>query len=195
LAAPSNGARNQRRHRYQPTVTGNEAPGASDALAFLALAGGQVEVALEVASLEHEVGAQAAELVRLEEVAEVGVGQRVLIAMLPLLPRPRHGCHRHQPHRLSHTGRGAPEGLYEELLGAEPLAGSHDPLRVGTVILVFFESARASVGDDPDEIAFDADAASFAAILGRARDMDVVTKDVVEPTPWSRAFLVRDPDS
>ena len=86
------------------------------------------------------------------------------------------------------------KAFYEELLGAEPLAGSHDPLRVGTVILVFFESARASVGDDPDEIAFDADAASFAAILGRARGMDVVTKDVVEPTPWSRAFLVRDPD-
>jgi hypothetical protein len=81
----------------------------------------------------------------------------------------------------------------EELLGAEPLAGSHDPLRVGTVILVFFESARASVGDDPDEIAFDADAASFAAILGRARAMDVVTQDLVEPTPWSRALLSATP--
>jgi hypothetical protein len=82
---------------------------------------------------------------------------------------------------------------YEELLGAEPLAGSHDPLRVGTVILVFVESARASVGDDPDEIAFDAHAASFAANLGRARGMDVVTQDLVEPTPWSRALLSATP--
>ena len=86
------------------------------------------------------------------------------------------------------------KAFYQELLGAEPLSGSHDPLRAGRVVLVSFQSQRAGVADDPDEIAFDVDAAGFDEALGRARKMGALRREPVEPTPWSRAFLVADPD-
>lgn len=86
------------------------------------------------------------------------------------------------------------KGFYAELLAAEPLSGAHDPLRVGGILLVFFESERGGAADDPDEIAFDADAAGFAATLERARRMGALQREPVDPTPWSKGFLVRDPD-
>jgi len=86
------------------------------------------------------------------------------------------------------------KAFYARLLAAEPLDGSHDPLRVGATILVFFESAEGGAAADPDEIAFDADASGFEQTLARARQLGVLTREPVEPTPWSRAFLVRDPD-
>ncbi len=85
------------------------------------------------------------------------------------------------------------KAFYAELLGAEVLEGSHDPLRVGSVILVFFPS-ESTPPDDPDEIAFDCDAHGFRRAYETAKRLRVVTKDPVEPTPWSKAFLVRDPD-
>jgi catechol 2,3-dioxygenase-like lactoylglutathione lyase family enzyme len=85
------------------------------------------------------------------------------------------------------------KSFYAELLDAEVLEGSHDPLRVGSVILVFFPS-ESTPPDDPDEIAFDCDAAGFARAYETARRLGVVTRDPVDPTPWSKAFLVRDPD-
>jgi catechol 2,3-dioxygenase-like lactoylglutathione lyase family enzyme len=84
--------------------------------------------------------------------------------------------------------------FYAELLDPEPLTGAHDPLRVGSTILVFFPSDRGGAAEDPDEIAFDCDAAGFEQAFERAKRLGVVTRDPVEPTPWSKAFLVRDPD-
>lgn len=86
------------------------------------------------------------------------------------------------------------KAFYRELLDAEELDGSHDPLRVGQTLLVFFESERGGGAEDPDEIAFDADRAGFHAALERARRLGALQREPVDPTPWSRAFLVRDPD-
>ena len=84
--------------------------------------------------------------------------------------------------------------FYEELLAAEPVDGAHDPLRVGRTLLVFFESDANPISADPDELAFDADATAFQAIYERARQMGALQREPVAPTPWSKAFLVRDPD-
>ncbi len=86
------------------------------------------------------------------------------------------------------------KAFYRELLDAEELDGSHDPLRVGDTLLVFFEAERGGAADDPDEIAFDADRAGFEQTLERARRLGALRREPVDPTPWSRAFLVRDPD-
>lgn len=58
--------------------------------------------------------------------------------------------------------------FYVDLLGAEPLSGAHDPIRVGTVLLVFFSSELGGAGQDPDEIAFDVDSHGFEDVLARA---------------------------
>jgi catechol 2,3-dioxygenase-like lactoylglutathione lyase family enzyme len=86
------------------------------------------------------------------------------------------------------------KAFYRELLAAEVLDGAHDPLRAGSVLLVFFSSAEAAVGADPDELAFDVDAAGFGEALARARRLGCVTRDPVEHTPSSRGFLCADPD-
>jgi catechol 2,3-dioxygenase-like lactoylglutathione lyase family enzyme len=84
--------------------------------------------------------------------------------------------------------------FYEELFAPEVVSGSHDPLRLGATLLVFFESDGNPISEDPDEIAFDVDLAGFEETLERARAMGVLTREPVNPTAWSRAFLVRDPD-
>ena len=85
--------------------------------------------------------------------------------------------------------------FYLELTGGEALDAAHDPVRLGSVLLVFFESETGGPGDrDPDELAFDVDARGFGEILANAERMGCVTKQPVEPTPWSRAFLVADPE-
>jgi catechol 2,3-dioxygenase-like lactoylglutathione lyase family enzyme len=84
--------------------------------------------------------------------------------------------------------------FYAELLGAEPLDGSHEPLRAGATLLVFFESEANLLSEDPDEIAFDVDAPGFDETLARARVLGVVAGDPVAHTPWSKGFYVRDPD-
>jgi catechol 2,3-dioxygenase-like lactoylglutathione lyase family enzyme len=86
------------------------------------------------------------------------------------------------------------KAFYRELLDAEEVDGSHDPLRVGHTLLVFFASDRGGAADDPDELAFDADREGFEHTLERARRLGVLQREPVDPTPWSRAFLVRDPD-
>lgn len=90
-----------------------------------------------------------------------------------------------------------PAGLkrfYAELLGAEEVDGAHDPLRVGRTLLVFFESAEGGAPPDPDEISFDCDAAGFDACYERAQALDVVQRGPMSHTPWSKGFVVRDPD-
>lgn len=90
-----------------------------------------------------------------------------------------------------------PAGLrafYAELLGAERLEGSHEPLRAGATVLVFFESAANTLSEDPDEIAFDVDAPGFDETLERARLLGAVVRDPVVHSQWSRGFYVRDPD-
>lgn len=84
--------------------------------------------------------------------------------------------------------------FYAELLGAEALDGSHDPLRAGSALLVFFESEANPLSEDSDEIAFDVDAPGFDETLERARAMDAVVREPVAHSPWSRGFYVRDPD-
>ena len=84
--------------------------------------------------------------------------------------------------------------FYAELLGAEPLEGSHEPLRAGATLLVFFASDKNAVSEDPDEIAFDVDAHGFDEILERARLLAAVVRDPVAHSPWSKGFYVKDPD-
>jgi catechol 2,3-dioxygenase-like lactoylglutathione lyase family enzyme len=84
--------------------------------------------------------------------------------------------------------------FYAELLGAEALDGSHEPLRAGSALLVFFDSDTNTVSDDPDEIAFDVDAAGFDEAFERARLLGAVVGQPVAHTPWSKGFYVRDPD-
>jgi catechol 2,3-dioxygenase-like lactoylglutathione lyase family enzyme len=98
----------------------------------------------------------------------------------------------HIAFRTSDPGR--LKRFYEELFAPEIVSGSHDPLRLGATLLVFFESEGNPISDDPDEIAFDVDLAGFEETLARARELDVLTREPVAPTAWSRAFLVRDPD-
>ena len=81
--------------------------------------------------------------------------------------------------------------FYSTLLGAETIEGAHDPLRVGSTLLVFFE-ATGAVGQD--EIAFDADARGFDEALRRAREMRLEVRGPVEHTAWSKGFYVADPD-
>ena len=84
--------------------------------------------------------------------------------------------------------------FYAELLGAEPLEGSHEPLRAGATLLVFFPSDKNALSEDPDEIAFDVDAHGFDEILERARLLQAVVRDPVAHSPWSKGFYVKDPD-
>jgi catechol 2,3-dioxygenase-like lactoylglutathione lyase family enzyme len=81
--------------------------------------------------------------------------------------------------------------FYERLLGAETVQGTHDPLRVGGTLLVFFE-ADGPVGED--ELAFDVDALGFEETLQHARDMGLSVRGPVEHTGWSKGFYVEDPD-
>jgi catechol 2,3-dioxygenase-like lactoylglutathione lyase family enzyme len=90
-----------------------------------------------------------------------------------------------------------PAGLrafYLELTGGEEIQGVHDPIRIGRTLLVFFASERAYADPDPDELAFDVDAAGFAEVLERARGLGALVRGPVEHTDWSRGFYVRDPD-
>jgi catechol 2,3-dioxygenase-like lactoylglutathione lyase family enzyme len=85
--------------------------------------------------------------------------------------------------------------FYAELLDAEALDGAHGALRAGDALRVFFETeSEPVVGRDPDELAFDVDAAGFVEVLARAQRMDCLVRPPVEHTPWSKGFLVRDPD-
>jgi catechol 2,3-dioxygenase-like lactoylglutathione lyase family enzyme len=84
--------------------------------------------------------------------------------------------------------------FYAELLDAEVVEGAHDPLRVGRTLLVFFESAEGGASADPDEIAFDCDAAGFAECYERAKALGALDREPVSPSPSSKAFLARDPD-
>lgn len=90
-----------------------------------------------------------------------------------------------------------PAGLrrfYAELLDAEAVEGAHGPLRAGGTLLVFFEAAEAGIAADPDEIAFDCDAAAFADCLARAKALGVLEREPVSHSAASKGFLVRDPD-
>jgi catechol 2,3-dioxygenase-like lactoylglutathione lyase family enzyme len=86
------------------------------------------------------------------------------------------------------------KAFYRELLAADELDGAHDPLRAGSVLLVFFESEETALPADPDELAFDVDASGFDEALVRAQSLLCVTSGPVEHTPSSRGFLCVDPD-
>jgi len=86
------------------------------------------------------------------------------------------------------------KAFYRELFAGEPLSGVHDPLRVGSMLFVFFESEAGGAADDPDELAFDVDAAGFEETLERARRMGALQREPVQHTPWSKSTYIRDPD-
>ena len=84
--------------------------------------------------------------------------------------------------------------FYAELLDAEEVEGAHGPLRVGRTLLVFFDAAEPGIASDPDEIAFDCDAAGFAECHARAKALGVLEREPVSHSAASKGFLVRDPD-
>lgn len=84
--------------------------------------------------------------------------------------------------------------FYIELTGGEPLNAEHDPVRIGRTLLVFFASDRRYSDEDPDELAFDVDAAGFDDVLGRAERLGALQRGPVQHTDWSRGFYVTDPD-
>jgi catechol 2,3-dioxygenase-like lactoylglutathione lyase family enzyme len=84
--------------------------------------------------------------------------------------------------------------FYLALTGGEPLQGEHGPVRLGGTLLVFFPSDESAVGADPDELAFDVDAAGFGEVLENAERLGCLSRAPVEHTPWSKGFLVHDPD-
>jgi len=84
--------------------------------------------------------------------------------------------------------------FYGDLLGAESLSGAHEPLRVGSVLLVFFPSELGGAGSDPDEIAFDVDSHGFEDVLARAHRLGIYVRGPLDHTPHSRGFYVHDPD-
>ena len=93
-------------------------------------------------------------------------------------------------HVAFRTSDGAAARVDFNLLGAEVVVGAHDPLRVGSTLLVFFE-ATGPAGQD--EIAFDADAGVSTSRSGvRGRWAEVTGP--VEHTAWSRGFYVTDQD-
>ncbi|HYW26335.1 MAG TPA: VOC family protein [Terriglobales bacterium] len=84
--------------------------------------------------------------------------------------------------------------FYADLLGAESLSGAHEPLRVGTVLLVFFSSEHGGAGPDADEIAFDVDARGFEDVLARAHRLGTQVRGPLEHSAHSRGFYVGDPE-
>jgi len=84
--------------------------------------------------------------------------------------------------------------FYLDLTGGDEIDGAHDPIRVGSTLLVFFEAEAAGSSSDPDELAFDVDAAGFDDVLRRAQALGCEIRGPVEHTPSSRGFYLRDPD-
>jgi catechol-2,3-dioxygenase len=84
--------------------------------------------------------------------------------------------------------------FYVELTGGEELEGAHHPIRLGQTLIVFFESADPGVPADPDEIAFDVDAAGFDNVLERAKRLGCSVRGPVDHTASSRGIYLTDPD-
>jgi len=84
--------------------------------------------------------------------------------------------------------------FYVALTGADELEGDHSPIRVGQTLLVFFPAEGSGAQADPDEIAFDVDAAGFDDVLGRARGLGCEIRGPVDHSGSSRGFYVADPD-
>jgi hypothetical protein len=81
--------------------------------------------------------------------------------------------------------------FYIDLLGAEPLKGDHEPIRIGHTVIVFLQgatdSSRLGLGVDVDAIGFE-------TILGKAKATDALKRGPVEHTPFSKGLFLSDPD-
>jgi catechol-2,3-dioxygenase len=84
--------------------------------------------------------------------------------------------------------------FYLELTGGEPLDAVHDPVRIGHTLLVFFASERHYQDADPDELAFNVDAAGFDDVLARAQRLGALQRGPFQHTEWSKGFYVSDPE-
>ena len=82
--------------------------------------------------------------------------------------------------------------FYIDLLEAESLVGDHQPIRVGHTLLVFFNGEAAA--DKSLTIGFDVDADSFADILARAKDLEILERGPVEHTRVTKGLFLKDPD-
>jgi len=81
--------------------------------------------------------------------------------------------------------------FYIEVLGAEPLTGDHEPIRVGHTVLVFM------LGDPQENrlaIGFEADAAGFEQVQEKAKKLGVLERGPVQHTALSKGLFLRDPD-
>jgi catechol 2,3-dioxygenase-like lactoylglutathione lyase family enzyme len=81
--------------------------------------------------------------------------------------------------------------FYLDLLDGEAVEAEHGPVRVGAMLLAFFE-ADEPVGSD--ELAFDVDAGGFDEVAKRAQRLGAVERGPVEHNAWSRGLYLRDPD-
>jgi hypothetical protein len=77
------------------------------------------------------------------------------------------------------------------LLGAEPLVGDHEPIRVGHTVLVFMQS---DAKDNKLGVGFDVDAAGFEDVLEKARSLGALERGPVQHTALSKGMFLRDPD-
>lgn len=81
--------------------------------------------------------------------------------------------------------------FYLDLLGAEPLKGDHEPIRVGHTVIVFMQGA-------PDSnklgLGFDVDGPGFESILAKAKSMGILKRGPVEHTPFTKGLFLGDPD-
>ena len=84
--------------------------------------------------------------------------------------------------------------FYLDLTGGEALPAEHDPIRVGHTLLVVFATERRYSDEDPDELAFDVDAAGFDDVLRRAKRLGAFQRGPVQHTQWSKGFYATDPD-
>jgi catechol 2,3-dioxygenase-like lactoylglutathione lyase family enzyme len=81
--------------------------------------------------------------------------------------------------------------FYIDLLGAEPLKGDHEPIRVGHTVIVFMQG---SADSNRLGLGFDVDAAGFETILRKAKAAGVLKRGPVEHTPFSKGLFLSDPD-
>jgi catechol 2,3-dioxygenase-like lactoylglutathione lyase family enzyme len=83
--------------------------------------------------------------------------------------------------------------FYLDLTGGA-LDAVHDPVHIGSTLLVFFESERHYRDQDADELAFNVDAAGFDDVLARAQRLGLDVRGPVAHTDWSKGFYLLDPD-
>ena len=92
------------------------------------------------------------------------------------------GLHTPDPAALS--------SFYRELLGATPVAGTHEQLQIGSAVLGFWQAAAAG---GQQSTGFLVDEQELEAFAARARDLGL-TAERTSYNAWSKGASVRDPE-